>query len=90
MQQKKFRPSTKEEGKKIILDYCEANAIPAPSLIVHDGNQYILKWILIDPLEGKYLEVWKQVQKYLAELFFRLLDCGYYPDDENSPKRKYL
>ena len=87
---KKFRPSTKEEGKTTILDYCEANAIPAPSLIVHDGNNYILKWILRDPLEGKYLEVWKQIQRYLAERFFRLLDNGYYLDDENSPKRKFI
>ena len=87
---KKFRPSTKEEGRKIILDYCEANAIPVPSVIVHDGNHYILKWILRDPFEGKYLEVWKQVQKYLAERFFKLLDSGYYFDDENSPKRKYI
>lgn len=87
---KKFRPSTKEEGRQIILDYCEANAIPVPSVIVHDGNHYILKWILREPLEGKYLEVWKQVQKYLAERFFKLLDSGYYFDDENSPKRKYI
>ena len=57
---------------------------------MHDGNQYILKWILIDPLEGKYLEVWKQIQRYLAERFFRLLDGGYYLDDEHSPKRKFI
>ena len=87
---KKFRPSTKEEGKTTILDYCKANAIPEPSLIVHDGNNYILKWILRDPLEGKYLEVWKQVQRYLAERFFRFLEGGYYLDDENSPKRKFI
>lgn len=87
---KKFRPSTKEEGRNVILEYCSANAIPEPSVIVHDGNQYILKWILIDPLEGKYLEVWKQIQRYLAERFFRLLDGGYYLDDEHSPKRKFI
>lgn len=87
---KKFRPSTKEEGRNVILEYCSANAIPEPSVIVHDGNQYILKWILIDPLEGKYLEVWKQIQRYLAERFFRLLDGGYYLDDEYSPKRKFI
>ena len=87
---KKFRPSTKEEGRQIILDYCEVNAIPAPSLIVHDGNNYILKWILRDALEGKYLEVWKQVQRYLAERFFRLLNGEYHLDDENSPKRKFI
>lgn len=87
---KKFRPSTKEEGRNVLLEYCSANAIPEPSVIVHDGNQYILKWILIDPLEGKYLEVWKQIQRYLAERFFRLLDGGYYLDDEHSPKRKFI
>lgn len=87
---KKFRPSTKEEGRKIILDYCEANSIPEPSLIVHDGNNYILKWILRGPLDGKYLEVWKLIQRYLAERFFKLLDGGFYLDDENSPKRKYI
>lgn len=87
----KFRPSTKEEGIKIILDYCEANSIPEPSLIVHDGNDYIIKWILRDPLEGKYLEVWKQVQRYLAERFFRLSGGGYCLDDDgNDPKKKFI
>lgn len=44
-----------------------------------------------EPLDGKYLEVWKHIQRYLAERFFRLLGGGYCLDDDgNDPKKKFV
>ena len=42
----KFNPSSIIEGKNMILKYCEDYKIQTPSVIIYDGNEYCLKWIL--------------------------------------------
>lgn len=87
----KFNPSTQDEGKTIILKYCRKREIPAPSLIIYDGNEYCLKWILSEPLNNNHsLKLWKTVQRFLSERFFYILDDRYYIDDGNSPKNRFI
>ena len=87
----KFNPSTQNEGKNIILEYCREREIPTPSLIIYDGNEYCLKWILREPLNDYHsLKLWKTVQRFLSERFFCILDDRYYLDDRNSPKNRFI
>ena len=87
----RFNPSTTDEGKNIILEYCRECGIPTPTVIIYDGNEYILKWILREPLNGIFsLKLWRTVQKFLAERFFSLLDDRYYLEDRNTPKQKFI
>ena len=69
----KFNPSTSEEGKNIILEHCRNHDVPIPSLIIYDGNEYVLKWLLREPLEAVYLSLWKHIQEHLACKFFYVL-----------------
>jgi len=73
---RKFNPTTKDDGLNMILDYCEAYKLPTPSVIIYDGNEYCLMWILKEPLGGGYssVELWKKIQSFLAERFFYFLD----------------
>ena len=87
----RFNPSTTDEGRNIILEYCRECGIPTPTIIIYDGNEYILKWILREPLNGIFsLKLWETVQKFLAERFFSLLDDRYYLEDRNNPKKKFI
>lgn len=87
----RFNPSTTDEGKNIILEYCQERKLPTPTVIIYDGNEYILKWILREPLNGTFsLKLWKTVQKFLAERFFCLLDDRFYLNDGRSPKEKFV
>ena len=87
----KFNPSTIDEGQNIILEYCREHGIPTPTVIIYDGNEYILKWILREPLNGIFsLKLWRTVQKFLAERFFCLLDNRFYFNDGHSPKEKFV
>jgi len=81
---RKFNPTTKDDGLNMILDYCEAYKLPTPSVIIYDGNEYCLMWILKEPLGGGYssVELWKKIQSFLAERFFYFLDEGLYIYDE--------
>ena len=87
----RFNPLTTDEGKNIILEYCQERKLPTPTVIIYDGNEYILKWILREPLNGIFsLKLWKTVQKFLAERFFCLLDDRFYFNDGHSPKEKFV
>ena len=87
----RFNPSTTDEGRNIILEYCRECGIPTPTIIIYDGNEYILKWILREPLNGiSSLKLWRTVQKFLAERFFCLLDDRYYFEGRNNPKKKFI
>ena len=87
----KFNPSTQDEGKNIVLEYCREREIPTPSLIIYDGNEYCLKWILREPLNDNHsLKLWKTVQRFLSERFFYILDDRYYLDDRNSLKNRFI
>ena len=87
----RFNPSTIDEGKNIILKYCQERRLPTPTVIIYDGNEYILKWILKEPLNGIFsLDLWKKVQEFLSERFFSLLDDRYYLEDRNNPKKKFI
>ena len=58
---------------------------------MHDGNEYILKWILREPLNGIFsLDLWKKIQRFLSERFFCLLDDRFYFNDGHSPKEKFV
>jgi len=75
----KFNPSSIIEGKNLILKYCEDYKIQTPSVIIYDGNEYCLTWILKEPLNGwGAVRLWKKVQGFLAEKFFYFLDKWLY------------
>lgn len=87
----KFNSSSIIEGKNLILKYCEDYKIQTPSVIIYNGNEYCLKWILKEPLNGwGAIRLWKKVQGFLAEKFFYLLDEKFYIEDNNSPKKKFV
>ena len=83
-QTENFNPSTSEEGKNIILEYCRKHNVPTPSLIVYDGNEYVLKWLLTGALEARSLPLWKHVQERLAHKFFYVLDNPLIAEEEHK------
>ena len=87
----RFNPSTTDEGRNIILKYCQERGFPTPTVIIYDGNEYILKWILKEPLNSIFsLDLWTKVQEFLSERFFYLLDDRCYLEDRNNPKKKFI
>lgn len=88
---KKFNPSTTNDGVKMILDYCKVYKLPIPSIILYDGNEYCLAWILKESMNGcSSVGLWKKIQTFLAERFFYFLDEGLYVHDGESLTDRFV
>lgn len=87
LKNEKFNPSTPSEGVNLILEHCRKNDIPKPTIIVYDGNEYCVKWVIREPLEAKYLRLWQHLQERLAHKFFYVLNS--YGLMEAEMKRRY-
>lgn len=69
----KFLPSSEAEGIESILGHFKEHNYPAPSLIVYDGQTYIARWTFTEPIDVKYLPLWKRIEEELAEKCFDLV-----------------
>ena len=69
----KFLPSSEAEGIERILGHFKEQNYPAPSLIVYDGQTYIARWTFTEPIDVKYLPLWKRIEEELAEKCFDLV-----------------
>lgn len=64
-----FRDVYHNHVKYAILDYCEIEGIPKPSLIINSGRGFYLKWLYKKPIPYPALPRWKAMQRHLWGIF---------------------
>ena len=70
----KILPSSEAEDIERILEYFKEHNYPAPSQIAYDGQTYIARWKFTEPIEVKYLPLWKRIEEELAKKCFKLVN----------------
>ena len=60
-----LRGVSPDSQASLLLEYCEGEGIPVPSLILHSGRGLYAKWILSPVLSRRALPYWNAIQKQL-------------------------
>ncbi len=80
----RFLPSREAKGIEKILGHFKEHNYTAPSLIEYDGQTYIARWKFVEPIDVKYLPLWKRIEEELAEKCFELVKKAKLFNHEND------